>query len=103
MSFPAGGNHIYNISKNGMITALNRNNQQSVLSTSDDQVNFPSSENWFKVDNVIGPNTGEYMRLRGDDTLEVHHFCSNGDNQYCNNQYRTLPHYNNNGTGRRIG
>ena len=104
VTFPASnGYHNYMITNEGNIIAVNHNRHQSFFSTSDDEVNFPSSETWFKVNSVIRANTWEYMRLKADDTLEVHHFCSDG----CNNHYKplssNLPQYSNAGTGRRIG
>ena len=79
----------YVITSDGTIT-LSLNGVKQYIQASDNQEKFPSSQGWFLVKNLFRAAAWEYIRLRDDGTLQVHHFCSdvcggvmNGVGKYC--------------------
>ena len=84
-----GRNNSYTIDANGLVT-LGSNGRKAFLQPSNNQEIFPSSQGWFLVKDLWRGQAWEYIRLRDDGTLQVHHFCSdvcggvmNGVGKYC--------------------
>ena len=67
----------YSIKADGLAT-LGSNKMTQRLERSDNQDKFPSSQGWFLAKNLFRAQAWEYIRLRDDGTLQVHHFCSDG-------------------------
>jgi len=85
------------ISSIGKMTS-NALSKNSFLEPTDDSVNFPASQGWFKVSKLHRDTTWEYIRLKVDGTLEVQHFCTD----YCHGRYKNLNNYCCVGSGKKI-
>ena len=86
----------YTITTEGKII-LKLKKTTSFLQESDNEVDFPSSDGWFMVDRAHRSATWEYIRLKGNGTFEIQHFCSDG----CTGTYKNTKNYCCSGTGRK--
>ena len=89
LNYSNSNGNTYTIKADGSVT-LGTNGVTRMFEESDNQDKFPSSQGWFLVTNLFRAAAWEYIRLRDDGTLQVHHFCSdvcggvmNGVGKYC--------------------
>ena len=95
-----GGINAFQITRDGK--RINSNpHHESHISASTNEVVFPSLKGWLKIQNVLRQATWEYIRLKEDDTLETHFFCT--DRPACQRTYENIiQKYFGMGTGRRV-
>ena len=74
----------------------NRSGQAMRSNNSED---FPSSEGWYMVNNLIFDDSWDYVRLDDSGRLEIQHFCSYGA---CTDMYGSSTYYCCSGNGYRV-
>ena len=99
LQYTNGSSDTYTITEDGSVTITGLGTQSKLIQ-SDNQKDFPSSEGWFKDNHVHRDATWEYIRLKDDGTLEVHHYCS--DCSDLNTTFKGLGYYCCSGVGTKV-
>ena len=81
------------ISSNGTVSIIfHGNSRSSHLVPSDDDIHFPHSLGWYKVNDLVYDNSWDYVRVQENGSLEVQHFC-NVTFHSCAETYGNLTNY----------
>ena len=73
----------------------------SKLQPSNNTLVFPTTDGWWRVDNLAFDNTWDYVKFQTNRTMLVHHFCGYSDNPDCQRTYQGLSKYCCPGEGKR--
>jgi len=77
LSYSNGHKDSYQILSDGSVS-LQSSKRTRKLEVSKNQKVFPSSQGWFMLSKLFRDAAWEYVRLKNDGTLEIHHFCTDG-------------------------
>ena len=101
ISFPDGTRRV-TISTEGLVIDNDgtKESRKSMITLSDNS-DFPSSQGWYKINNLVKDSTWDFVRLLDNGDLQIQHFCSYDDRD-CKGKHKNSDNYCCFGTGKKI-